>query len=115
MRSCPGDGRVPTIINTRDAIAISTGDNNESISERDGGGRIAGRLHQQLEPAAAAEDHGGGTGRLDHDGGLSERQSASLRLRILRVSRGKDALAQARRRGIASAKPAGLTPELTGK
>ena len=65
---------------------------NESITERHGGGRIARRLHQQLEPAAAAENYGSRAGRLDHHGRLSERQSASLRLKILRVSRGKDAL-----------------------
>jgi hypothetical protein len=86
---------------------------NESINERHGGGRIAGRLHQQLEPAAAAENYGGRAVRLNHDSRLSERKSASLRLTILRISRGKDALEQRRRRGSASGKLARLPPELT--
>jgi hypothetical protein len=56
----------------------STGVDNEGISQRDGGGGFAGRLHQQLKPPSAAENDGGRASGEHHDGGLPERQSAAV-------------------------------------
>jgi hypothetical protein len=75
----------------QNAGSRSTGVDNENTIKRHGCGSFAGGLYQQLEPASPAEDHGSRSAGLDDDGGLSERQSASLRLK-LSGRLGKDAL-----------------------